>query len=115
MKKEIVEALFLISGFKVKNITKIPNQYWSNTASREIHEESPWWDVETEAGIIRIGRRKRVFHIDWKNTGLQFFITADEVTKNLTFVHSYSHSKNVEYLTALNVYYHGIIERALSS
>lgn len=104
MDKKVVEAIFLLAGFEIKDITQIPNQYWPSEYA-ELRNANPWWDVETEAGIIRIGSRKRVISIEWKNTGLVFVATSDNVTKSSSNVHAYTNAKAVEYLSALKMYY----------
>jgi hypothetical protein len=79
---------------------ELANQYWPDAYAETIIN-SPWLLVRTPAGMVRIGWRKRVLHIDWADTKIGKIITEDETTKNPTTVHAHSISKAVEYLTKL--------------
>lgn len=77
----------------------IPNEYDSDD---DLYY-GPWLLVETPLGRIRMGWRKRVISIDWKESTLRRLdvgkIFADEdVTKWETGIHAWSEDKAVEYL-----------------
>ena len=93
-----VTGLFALAGFEVLNKWELINKYWNNNETM-----GPWWLVKTKFGLIRIGWRKRVIEIDWSDTMLSLpeYLTEDDVTKGLTYVHAYGNSKALEYLTTL--------------
>lgn len=113
---EQITAVFVAAGFKVLAIEELVNQYWprpSNgpwTDAEEIDNarlraNNPWWLVFTDLGIIKIGPRKRVIHIDWSHTKLRnrLPVTPGEewITSTDTFVHVYDQIKMFEKLTQL--------------
>jgi hypothetical protein len=103
MKKEEVAGLFVLAGIKVKKMWEIRNKYWPNHPDyAKIVTDNPWWLVQTEAGMVEIGNRKRVISIDWCDIEkIRKVITADDVTKNELMVHAWNNEKALEYLTAL--------------
>ena len=57
-------------------------------------EHLPWFVVTTKVGRITIGKRKRVFHIDWEDTvgtctSAELFEDED-VTKDKHYIHAWS-------------------------
>lgn len=102
MKKEEVAGLFVLAGINVKKMWEIRNKYWPNHPDyAKIITENPWWLVQTDAGMIEIGWRKRVISINWEDTAIRKEITKDDVTKELDMVHAWNNEKALEYLTAL--------------
>lgn len=68
MTEDIVRAIFLLAHINIVSLEKIPNEYWPpHPDFDEVRESSPWWKVTTSLGFIKIGRRKRVISINWKN------------------------------------------------
>lgn len=65
----------------------------------------PWWLVKTEMGLIKIGRRKRVWELDWSDTEIRQEITDRDVTKDDKMVHAYETCELVEYVTKLRRLY----------
>lgn len=65
----------------------------------------PWFKVQTPDGEILIGKRKRVFHIEWKDSYKLFSETfeSEDVTKEFNekerYIHAYSIDNAVKYLT----------------
>lgn len=97
-----LRALFNVAGIPILHLHELPNGYWPRTLEyRVMRESSPWWLVETPHGIIKIGYRKRVMHIEWPRTKARIVVTTDDVTKDQTCVHAYTKQKAVEYLTTL--------------
>lgn len=96
-------ALFLLAGIDVLASWKLANDYWPDDPEHaQRRNESPWWLVRTKYGMIRLGWRKRVIAIDWKDTALRTkTITRDDVTTTEYMVHAWSYAKAVEYLTTL--------------
>jgi hypothetical protein len=92
-------AIFLLAGITVSASFQIENDYWPK-AYVEARQQSPWWLLKTEYGLIRIGWRKRVISIDWKDTAVRQEITEDDTTKGPAYVHAWSYSKAVEYMAA---------------
>ena len=89
-----VRSFFTLAGFSIINVFEIINGY------NGIVEQysSPWWVVYTNHGLIKIGKRKHVFEIDWSGTSLRSVITDENVTKGETYVHAWTEPKVLEYL-----------------
>jgi hypothetical protein len=100
MTEQEARAIFLLAGFEVKNLYQIGNQYWPEAYVEE-RKRDPWWLVQTPAGLVKIGWRKRVISIDWEDTPVRVEVTTDQVTKDKTMVHAYSFGKAVDYVTQL--------------
>jgi hypothetical protein len=100
MKQSHAIALFELAGFEVKSIHELPNGYWPD-AYVELRKEFPWWLIETQFGLIKIGWRKRVISINWGSTKTRVIVTEDDVTKDSDLVHAYGYVKALEYLARL--------------
>lgn len=102
MNEEQARALFVLAGIPVTKLHKLENKYWPEHPDYDdVRRRSPWWLVQTPAGPIEIGWRKRVISINWEDTPARQVITTDDVTKGDTYVHAWSYVKALEYLTAL--------------
>lgn len=114
MTEQEAQALFILAGFKVKKMYRIFNDYHPiNTANAEWHIKESWWLAVTEQGdMVKVGWRKRVINIDFEGTAFRAdttcptkaernVLTKDDVTHGDTYIHAWSHSKAVEYLTIL--------------
>lgn len=104
MTKEQVTGFFILSDIHVHRFWELPNNYWpspkvdSKSDAREVNAfisyqmlrlESPWWLAKTDHGLIEIGWRKRVIHIDWSDTGLESRdLSTDDVTKSNFSIHA---------------------------
>ncbi len=71
-------------------VEEISNGYCTDVCC----EHKPWFVVTTKVGRITIGKRKRVFHIDWEDTvgtctGAELFADED-VTKGKHHIHAWS-------------------------
>ena len=99
------KALMHLAGFKVTGHWEITNKYWpDNEHFDDMRRKHPWHLFKTEFGLIRVGRRKRVWEIDWTDTGLEQKVTTeDNVTSEPTLVHAWTLIKMLEYLTNLKV------------
>src|SRR5579859_941724 len=115
MTEDQVKAVFLLSGLETTQFYKIENEYWPKAYVKE-REETPWWLVKTEFGLIKIGWRKRVINIDWTDTGLiidananrdyefhKLPITRDDVTMWEHGVHAYGYGRAADYLNELKL------------
>jgi hypothetical protein len=102
----LVKAWFITTGFEVKDVFRLSNQYWGYSLD-DCHYRvaNPWWLVETDVGKIVLGPRKRVWHIDWERTTIRGIVTEEDITKGDTYVHSYSHADTVKYLASLRKIY----------
>jgi hypothetical protein len=100
MKCEHATALFEMAGFEVKSIHELPNGYWPD-AYVDRRRDNPWWLVETEIGLVKIGWRKRVINIDWSATAYRQIATDDDVTKSEEMVHAWGYAKALQYLVNL--------------
>jgi len=99
MTKLQVEELFKAANIKILNQWEIMNEYWPRHPDYyKIIIENPWWLIQTEVGMILIGKRKRVVEINWIATPIRKIITEDDVTKSETMVHSWNHSTCLIYL-----------------
>jgi len=80
---------------------QIPNEYCPNYCC----VDKPWFIVQTKKGAIKIGWRKRVISIDWKDSDIK--ATADELfpdedtTKAGQLIHAWGYDKAKEYITIL--------------
>jgi hypothetical protein len=102
MDKKHLLALLLLAGIEHKAVYEIANQYWPDVPDYyETRRSSPWWLIQTPAGLIEIGWRKRVISIDWSATAIRGLVTDDNVTKDETMVHAWGYDKAVEYLIHL--------------
>lgn len=112
MNKEDCLALFRIAGFTVSGIWELANQYWPRPQFEEgrgseslryakLREQSPWWLVKTEFGLVEIGWRKRCIEIRWGDFSYHPEVTSDDVTKSDTYVHAWTTMKAAEYLAEL--------------
>jgi len=100
--KQEVEALFLTAGLPAQHVWELPNGYWPRHADyAERRAAEPWWLVLTEIGLVQVGWRKKVMHIDWSDTGLKTIVTPDDTTKAERYVHAWSNDKAVAYLMEL--------------
>ena len=92
-----IQSVIEKSGIPVNGMYMIPNQYHPDP---DIY--GPWFMVETPAGRIKIGWRKRVINIDWSDTGLN--VQGGDVrdkpgdTAGPTYVHAWGSDKAVEIL-----------------
>ena len=106
MKKEEMQAILLLAGIKVISSQEIMNKYWPRTSNYyECIISNPWWFVTTDIGVITIGWRKRVIHIDWSTTDMKCLIGPDDVTKDETFIHAWSEEKAIEYLKKIKIHF----------
>lgn len=100
MKREHAVSLFEMAGFDVKSVHELPNGYWPESYV-ELRRDNPWWLMETQIGLMKIGWRKRVIQITWTDTAVRGIVTTDEVTRETDLVHAYSYAKALQYLTDL--------------
>lgn len=93
-------ALFELADIEVTSIYRLENDYWPD-AYEDARRASPWWLAITPYGPIRIGWRKRVISIAWKDTPARLIVTEDQTTKDEDMVHAWTYPKAVEYLGTL--------------
>lgn len=102
MRRDDVKALFELAGFTVHAMWELPNGYWPE-AYIEMRTANPWWLVRTEFGCIQIGRRKRVWCVDWSDTKIRGKVTeTPNVTSEDTFSHAWDMPDLIKYLTELH-------------
>lgn len=79
-------------------VKEIPNGYSSDMIN-------PWFLITTNRGIIRMGWRKRVIHIDWDESDITYrsedLFPEEDVTKFDRTIHAHGYEKAREYLTVL--------------
>ena len=92
----------MAAGMQVRKMWKLENQYWPSVDTYdELRRNNPWWLVKTEFGIVEIGKRKRVYSVDWSETSVRGIVTEDDVTKDETMVHAYTMADLLTYLLEL--------------
>lgn len=104
MDEQKARAFFLLAGIEVQAVFETANRYFpDNGFFIEVRAANPWWLMQTEFGIIRIGPRKRVISVDWDSTEIRLpdDLIPDDVTKGETYFHAYTAAKCVEYLTLM--------------
>lgn len=89
--------MVLEAGFKDPLMNEIPNEYC------KCERCMPWSLLNTLAGDIKVGWRKRVLSISWEGTGIYLpdLFKDEDVTKNGYHVHAWGYGKGVLYLTKL--------------
>lgn len=93
-------SIFTLAGFTIHKMWELPDGYWPKHPNYD-DVRQPWWLVRTEIGCIKIGRRKRVWSVDWSDTGVRGIVTGDQTTKNEDLVHAWTAPKLLEYLISL--------------
>lgn len=103
MTEQHARALFLLAGFDVTSLHQLPNGYWpDNEHYTDIRRKNPWWLAITTLGPIKVGWRKHVINIEWRDTPLRAKIHEDaNVTSEEWFCHAWSWVKALEYMTNL--------------
>jgi hypothetical protein len=95
--REDFSSLFANAGYHVFPMKAVPNQYSS-------HERStPWFEVHTAFGVILIGWRKHVIHLDWSATGIDAPVPGENVTCGLQWTHAHGRDKGIEYLRKIRL------------
>ena len=103
--KQELESKFK-KAFKSADLTplyikELPNEYCSNPCCYHL----PWFIIGSEVGHIKVGWRKRVIEVEYKDS----YITAnaselfkeEDTTTGDTFIHAWGYKKLVEYLKTL--------------
>lgn len=93
MNRAELDAILTLTKIDVIEIAEIANEY-----SRD--RTDPWFNVTTKEGVLKIGRRKRVYELDYSRTCKRGEVTAADVTKTDTMVHAWSAGDLVNYLLA---------------
>jgi hypothetical protein len=97
--KALFERLLQTAGFTNFLLHPIPNEYWANLP--DTYWASYWFKVETPFGTFKLGRRKRVWNLDWSDTSLREIISDDAVTKEVTLIHAWKEEDLQKYLSTL--------------
>lgn len=98
--RETMESIFKLAGFPIRHMWELANGYWPLHPDYD-NVRQPWWLVETDIGLIKIGKRKKVLSISWEACRVRGIVTTDEVTKEETLVHAWVVEKAIEYLREL--------------
>lgn len=93
----------------------VPNGYWGPESPWSVGD--PWYRVTTTIGHLIVGWRKRVIHLDWKDTVLrsrnvegritrpppsgQEVFPNEDVTRLETGIHAWGYDKLTEYVQTL--------------
>lgn len=102
MERKELDALLLLAGIEPVAVHQLENRYWPDCeAYAQIRRKTPWWLVQTKAGLVVIGWRKRVISIDWSDTPVRALVTADDTTKGEDHVHAWGYGDAVKYLARL--------------
>lgn len=94
-----VEKNSILSCFgpHVFYVDEIPNGYCNQACC----SMKPWFIVTTSIGRFKIGWRKRVIHLEWTETQVQYKASdlfTDDVTKEARMIHAYGYDKAKEYI-----------------
>ncbi len=95
--------MFAEAGLGEMNVDSILNEYWGA-------DGPPWVLMRTPKGDLRVGHRKRVYHLDWENlkVGPEVELDAkvlfpnEDTTKEGRYIHAWTEAKLVEYLLKLS-------------
>lgn len=99
--REQAESIMRLAGFEIRRVWELANGYWPLAPNYD-DVRQPWWLFLTDVGLIQIGWRKRVLHIQWDACAFRGVVTEDDVTKEDTYVHAYAVEKAVEYLREMH-------------
>lgn len=100
MHRNEVEAVLTLAGVNYDRIVEIENRYWPDTPNyRSARLNSPWYRVSSNFGDFVIGRRKRVFEVNWIDTNKRGIVTEDDVSKNDHMVHAWDILALIRYMT----------------
>lgn len=88
MERATVLSIFQLAGVPVLDTKRLENAYWPAAYKEEILA-NPWWFVRTPHGWIEVGRRKRVFSVEWKDTPFRkyFFPEDSSASQDLHYCH----------------------------
>ncbi len=87
--------VFEDAGYGKVLLTAVPNQYC------QCDYCAPWFEIQTAAGEIVIGWRKRVINIQVSvgfRVGLEALFADEDVTKGRNYIHAWGYDKATEYL-----------------
>jgi len=104
--RDEVESIAKLAGLEIRRVWELANGYWP-LAPHYDSVRRPWWLLQTDIGLVRLGWRKRVLEIEWESCfvrgiALRGVVTDDNVTKGDTYVHAWSVEKAIEYMRALH-------------
>lgn len=97
LKTELLEVF----GDRMIYAKEIPNEYCS---CYHCKLTSPWFEVTTTKGIIKIGWRKKVINIDWSNMNrpdADTLFPGEDVTKHEKSIHAWGYEKAKEYINKI--------------
>lgn len=95
-----LRAVLMSAELPVDEVRAVPNEYWGA-------QGGPWLRVSLEGvtGWIRMGWRKNVISLDWRDTCLErdadVLFAEEKVTKGAGMIHACGTHKAVEYLRVL--------------
>lgn len=95
---------FRLAGLDPISFQEIPNEY----CGPKCCPHRVWLLMSTAEGIFKVGWRKRVMELDWRNMKgpwdrekVKKLFEKEDVTKGEYFIHAWSYEKLVEYLKLL--------------
>jgi hypothetical protein len=102
---EEFKRLFKSAGFRYATFEEIPNEY----CGPQCCPNNVWYDVSTEAGVFKIGWRKRVISLDWSGATIKthsdFLFPHEDTTKGEQMIHCWGYHKARQYLRVLKLNY----------
>jgi hypothetical protein len=105
---ERADAIFRDANIGAIFVKEIPNGYCGDTCCPHL----PWLLVTTKMGVIKVGWRKRVIHLEWTEsiidaTAGSLFGATEQVTMAAEgkMIHAWSYEKATEYMKKLHEAY----------
>jgi hypothetical protein len=95
------QVAFLEAGIHPIFVVEIPNEY----CGPECCPHMPWFRITTTFGVLKVGWRKRVIHLEWTDslvkTRADDLFAGEDVTKEDRMIHAWGYEKLTEYLRKL--------------
>lgn len=101
--RQEIERIYAAAGVGAIFMEEISNGYCSQPCCLN----RPWFRVTSRIGHVVIGWRKRVFHIDWKDSILkkrngEELFPAEDVTRWATGIHAWDEKDAAKYIMILH-------------
>ena len=79
-----------------------PDRIYVREIPSEYHNLTPWFNITTKVGIIKIGWRERVINIDWSDSDVKIksmdLFPDEDTTRGDQYIHAWGYEKAKEYI-----------------